>query len=66
MKKFIFLSLLAIAVSSCKKEYTCTCYDHYGNADTVRTVEAKDAESALQKCGENINFGIHASCGIDQ
>ena len=61
----IFVSLFCI-LSSCKKEYTCTCYDHFGNADTTSQIEAKNSEEALDKCGENINFGQHASCGIGQ
>ena len=67
MKKIIVIcTLIFSGLSSCKKDYTCTCYDHFGNADTNSQIKAKNSEKALQKCGENINYGQHASCGINQ
>lgn len=68
MKKIAFYSLILVAIGTagCKKDYTCTCYDHFGNTDTSSQIKAKNTEEAIEICGEDINFGQHASCGVNE
>lgn len=50
MKKIIGVAAFAvlgmIALSSCKKEYTCTCVTGLSTTSTTETNKGKDAEDA--------------------
>jgi len=64
MKTRIILSaLFLLGLSSCKKDYTCICYDHFDNIVINTQVKAKNGEKALDECGKNYNFAQHSTCG---
>jgi hypothetical protein len=50
MKKIIGVAAFAVlgmvALSSCKKEYSCNCYNFSTGTDTVETHKGKDATDA--------------------
>lgn len=54
MKKYVTISFLLLAVglgcSSCKKDYTCTCYDNAGNPQDKNTYNNITKDAAKDKC----------------
>lgn len=69
MKKFSVLAVAAIFVlglSSCKKDYTCTCTDPGFDPDvyTFKDVKKKDAESACDTWNALYVAG-GGSCSLD-
>jgi hypothetical protein len=63
MKKvFLILSVLAvISVSSCKKNYTCTCTNNTTGATTTTTVSASSSTDAIVQCN-NQTLNNTATC----
>lgn len=69
MKKFSILAVAAIFVlglSSCKKDYTCTCTYPSGDPESVtyKDVKKKDAEDACDALSALAAIG-GGSCKID-
>ena len=67
MKKVLFVGLFfgALALTSCKKDYTCECkYDLNGSATThefaIKDAKKKDAEDA---CKYNVP-GVTVTCDL--
>ena len=50
----VFALLGVIALSSCKKDYSCNCYD--GNTTTVETHKGKDATDACNDATTVVPF----------
>ena len=59
-------STLTLGLASCKKDYTCICYDHFDNIVINTQVKAKSTEKALDECGKNYSFVLHSTCGVNQ
>tara|TARA_B110000285_G_scaffold167846_1_gene187702 strand:- start:1135 stop:1344 length:210 start_codon:yes stop_codon:yes gene_type:complete len=58
MKKIIGVAAFAvvgmIALSSCKKEYSCNCTDLLGGGANVQTEKGKDAEDACNEATDKV------------
>jgi len=64
MKTVISLcALLLLGFTSCKKKYTCTCYDHSGNLAINSQIKARNADKAFEECTVDYNPALHSSCG---
>lgn len=54
MKKLFILPFLLVSITSCKKEYTCSCYTIHERRGTVNnanyTIKEKKKEDAHAKC----------------
>ena len=71
MKKIILIGAIAIAFSSCKKNYTCTCKDQTGAVISVQTYKNTKGKAGEQ-CSQyynttygNIPFN-QTTCAIDK
>lgn len=58
MKKLFIISavLATFAFTSCKKEYTCTCYDLTNNTEYTETAKGKDATDACNDASKPLQL----------
>ena len=67
MKKRLALgTLFLLSLASCKKDYTCVCYDYSGDAVLNSQIKARNASKALDECRVDYNSAIHSSCGVSE
>ena len=57
---------LMVLLSSCKKDFQCTCYDHFGNVNSSDQYKAQNFEQAQENCGNEINYGSNSRCELEE
>ena len=62
---FLTITLMVIFVS-CKKDFTCTCYDHFDNVISSDEYKAQNFEKAKENCGNEINYGSTSRCELEE
>jgi len=69
MKKVFLLSsvIAVVALSSCKKDYTCTCKDSSGNvygSVTIKDTKSKATSACTADNSTYAAYGINITCSI--
>ena len=54
-KSLLLLGFAVITLASCRKEYTCECYDIYGET-TTEIKKGKDAADACSSASNALSF----------
>lgn len=59
MKKSLAIVLLGLVVGSCSKDWTCECYDPYGEYEsTSYIIKGKTKREAKNQCTGSVNVGL--------
>lgn len=73
MKKLFFIVLLGISITSCKKEYTCTCTFYWSNGTvgntSSQTIKQKKS-TAIKDCAnkelQQVNNSNYSICTLKE
>jgi len=59
MKKISTILLLGLLVVSCEKDWTCECYDPYGQEESwTYLIKGKTKRQAKSQCTGSVNVGL--------
>lgn len=59
MKKISTIFLLGLLVVSCEKDWTCECYDPYGQEESWSyIIKGKSKRQAKNQCTGSVNVGL--------
>ncbi|MCB9222910.1 MAG: hypothetical protein R2780_13405 [Crocinitomicaceae bacterium] len=64
LKTIFFLSVLSLLSISCKKNYTCSCEDHYGAIYYTGQIENSSEQEARDECASHFNFAQGPKCTL--
>lgn len=54
MKKVVFLAMMAVLFTACKKDWTCIC----GSDETGYAIKNKSKKEAKDLCEGKVSFGL--------
>lgn len=70
LKKFILLSIIALAISSCEKDWNCACSgevmgDPFQDDTTYTNMTKADAKNACEARGFVISNDTYSNCALN-
>lgn len=62
----IFACLLIVSISSCKRDFDCSCVTRGARTEYVEQVRAENKDEAFKKCADyQGNVNVTSSPGVD-